>query len=1351
MRYALISLLFICFQSPLQSVSPRFRHLTVVDGLSSKWVRCIYRDKVGYLWIGTSDGLNRYDGISVKVYKFSLVDKSSINHNYITSIYEDSKGILWIGTQVGLNKYIRETDCFQRIYTIQNYISSYYELPNGTFYVGSPGGLFVFDPLTYKTNQVNNYMNIESIVRDNNGTFWLGTRSGLFHLDTVSYSFIKVHLSDNEPVVRSMYIDSKHQLWIGTENDGVFVLSGFDNLKNAFRIKNFRHIAGNSGSIRKGTVYDITQDEHQNLWIGVENGGVNIIHSDQLESDNPSFTHLEHNPYDISSIANNSIHSLYLDNQNTMWVGTFGNGLSYTNALNQKFAHYRQIPGSQKTISNNFINAIYDDEKYTYIGTEQGLNVYNKLKGVYFNYTSDEGNTNTINSNVVLSIFRDSRKNLWIGTYNGGLNLFNENSGTFKRYFLSQDQQNNNGKSNVTSIIESHDGLLWIATMGEGLVSYDYQNGRFNYYRFEAGKNGISCNWIYDIEEDKYGNIWIASTEAVDLFDRKNNVFTRYVNNVNDSNSISYNGAMFIFRDSKDHIWIGTSNGLNLFNDANNTFKYYSERDGLANNTVKAICEDHHANLWISTNRGISKFINGAGLPDTPEFVNYNISDGLQENEFNTGAAFRNKQGYLFFGGLNGYNVFHPDSIKENTFKPTIVLTNLLVSNKIVKPGDNSGILNKHISIADEIKLKKKYSVFTIEFAALNFIAPEKNQYAYYLEGFEKSWNYVGNQHAVTYTNLNPGKYVLRVKASNNDGIWNEEGISLKITILPPWWQSLIAKVIYLLVFIFAIYFFRKYTLISVNLKNKLWLEHKEKEQIEELGRLKLQFFTNISHEIRTPLTLIIGPLKEMIKKGNNSDNLNTIFRNASRLKILVDQILDFSKIENQMMKIQLVEKDIVEIVRNSLSNFSDMAVQKGINLVLESGLTRCVCNTDEDKIDKIITNIISNSVKNTPEGGIIKTVISYDKPTELLNIIISDTGCGIAPEEIKHIFERFFTSANTSIVKPGTGIGLNLTQKLVEMLNGTINVESESGKGTKFTIQLPVDIIHADHKPVSLNLVEKEKMMPDLQNGRHLMSKMNHDKTVLIIDDNEEMCNYVASILSSRYNIITETDSESALKNLSAIMPDIIISDVMMPVIDGFGLCSTIKNDLRFCHIPVILLTAKVTINDQISGYETGADDYIFKPFDGELLLARVKNLLAKKENLRRQLIGSDGVINTKAQISSLDSTFIEKIMQLINQHYSDPEFNVNHIIDKIGMSRSVFYGKFKALSNHSINDLIINFRLKKAEELIRTSGLTISEIAHECGFYDPAYFSRVFRKTYHVSPSDYKKSTFNPDKQIE
>lgn len=1313
----------------------KFRHLTEIDGLSSKWVKCIYRDRLGYLWIGTADGLNRFDGINIRTYKFSVTDSSSINHNFVSAIFEDRHGNLWIGTQVGLNKYIRNKDCFHRIKGLTNYVSSFLELGTGILYIGSPGGLFVMDPHTQRIWQVNNEVGIESMVKSGNHRIWAGTRDGLFLIDD-NFNFQKIALPLPEVRIRTLYVDSMHQLWVGTENTGLLVITNPNEKLKNFNVKSFRHNRKNPFSIRDGTVYAITQDPNKNFWIGIENGGVNILRANELMTNFPKFEHLEHNPFDSYTLCNNSVHAIYCDNQQTIWVGTYGNGLSYTNPMLQKFDHYRQVPGATMSLNNNFINALYDNEDYTFVGTEGGLNVWDKqLKKMWY-FTSKPDDSRTISSNVVWSIGVDSRNNVWVGTWNGGLNRWDTKRKIFERIkFFHTDSTGMAGNS-VTRIMESSDGLLWIATLGRGLFCYDYRTNTFTRYRFQREQNSLSCDWIFDIAEDKHGNIWIASTEAVDVFDRKKNHFRKYTYHPGNSGSISYNGALVLFRDSRDHMWIGTSNGLNVYDERSDGFRYYIEKDGLPNNSIKAICEDNRGNLWISTNRGISKFVGGSRLPSNPVFVNYTVSDGLQAYEFNARVAFKNSQGYLFFGGPNGYNVFHPDSMPENTFLPPVVFTNLYVFNSLVRPGDKTGILSENISYVKEIRLKKRWAVFTIEFAALNLIAPEKNQYAYYLEGIDRTWNYVGNKHSATYTYLPAGKYVLHVMASNNDGRWNKTGNSLKIIIVPAWWESLPAKVFYGLLFLLALYFFRKYTLISVSLKNQLWLEHREKQQMEELGRLKLQFFTNISHELRTPLTLILGPLKRLMDEGKMDEPLHTVYRNAFRLKTLVDQILDFSKLENEKMTIQLEDKDIVEIIRSALWNFADLSKQKGIQLHFNANATSCICKVDEDKIEKIITNLLSNALKNTPGGGEVKVGVQVEQSRIVM--FVSDTGQGISADEIKHIFERFFTSSNTMLTKGGTGIGLNLTHKLVELLGGTIEVDSRWGKGTTFTVQLPLNhISYVDMTPVNA------KVQPDIpvtQKTAEKLPRMTNRPTVMVVDDDEEMRDYLVSLLMQDYCVISESNPGKALEQLSNHMPDIVISDVMMTGMDGFEFCAKIKNDIRFCHIPVILLTAKTTIPDQIHGYETGADDYIVKPFDEKLLLSRIENLLEKMERIRRQLLLDNGEINRNTEIRSLDYAFMEKIMEVIHQNYMNADFNVNHIIEQMGMSRSVFYAKLRSLSAQSVNELITNYRLKMSVELLMNTHLSIREIAVECGFNDPAYFSRVFKQCFELSPKDYR-----------
>ncbi len=1318
----------------------RFKHLTVLDGLSSKWVKSIYRDKSGFLWIGTADGLNRYDGINFKVYKFSLNDTTSLNHNFISSIYEDKDGNIWIGTQAGLNKYIRSKDCFLRIRGINNYISSFYESQEGALYLGSPGGLFLYFPSNGKVIQLNNNIGIESIAFSPNANYiWLGTRNGLFRFYITQNLIEKVPFSTNHFRIRKLFVDVYNQLWIGTEGGGMFIIENpSEKQNNKLKIRNmeYKEVPIN---INSGTIYAMEEDDKHNLWIGIENGGIFIVPYDQLKKENPSCIHIEHNFFDKYSLGNNSIHSLYFDHQKIMWVGTYGNGLSYTSTLFNNFRHIRHIPGKDDALNNNFVNVIWDEKNFTFIGTEKGLNVYNKVKQKFYYYTYNPDVQYSISSNVVWALYRDSKGILWVGTWNGGLNWFDDKKGRFIRVKYDASDTDYLAGNSVTKIIESKDGIIWMSTMGKGLYSYQHNTKKFTRFRYQIDKNSISSNWIFDIAEDGKGNIWIATTEAVDIFYRKENFFKKIKYNPNDTNSINYNGAVCLYCDSKKNMWIGTSNGLNVYIDSLKIFKHYGERDGLANNSIKAISEDNKKNIWVSTNRGISQLVGGVTIPQQPVFINYTVNDGLQENEFNIRASFRNEEGWIYFGGPNGYNIFHPDSIKLNQSPPNVVFTNIYVFNKPIKPFDETKILSEHIESTSEIRLKKKYSIFTIEFSALNLIVPEKNQFAYFLEGMDKKWNYAGNKHSVTYTYLPAGTYILHVKASNNDGVWNPKEAILKIIILPAWWESTPAKITYVIIFLLILYFFRKYTIINTKLKNKLWLELKEKQKIEELGMLKHQFFTNISHELRTPLTLILGPVNKLIQEGNQSEWVNIIYRNAIRLKTLVDQILDLSKMEERMMKTQLMECDLVHIIDENIKNFIYLAQQKDISLNFISNVSKCIGKFDEDKIDKIITNLISNAIKNTPARGKIQVELSYKKQLQLM---VSDNGVGIASEEIKNIFERFYSSINTSISKPGTGIGLNLTHKLVEMLGGTIDVQSEKGIGTKFIITLPeVDISFFEENEFKFSYTGNNTRF-DRQ--KQIFSNVN-GSTIMIVDDDEDMCYYVASILGPTYNLIIFSNPQEAFQNLEKNMPHLIISDVMMAGIDGFEFCARIKSDIRFSHIPVILLTAKAGSVDEIKGLESGADDYIIKPFNNEILLLRVKKILTKKDRLRSEVILQDGKMNKVSNLNTLDYAFLERIMNIIKNNFSNPDFNINHIIEEMNMSRSVFYSKYKALSNQSISEVINLYRLNKSKDLLRNTQLSVGEVAMECGFNDPAYFSRLFKHEFGISPKDFRNEKKN------
>ncbi|MBN2524271.1 MAG: response regulator [Bacteroidales bacterium] len=1345
-------LLFLVCSLYSQDSEIKFRQITVEDGLSQNWIRCISQDKYGFMWFGTRDGLNRYDGYNFKIYKLDQKLKNSLSNNHIKVIFEDSRGNLWIGAQGGLNIYDRKRDEFIPLsFTLDYSIEAIAELSSGDLLIGSPEGLFFIDQEDMSFKELNTEMYVNAILIDNNNNIWLGTYSGLclFNQADCSVQVFRNRKDDkksiSENIIRSMAQDSQGRIWVGTDTKGLNLLRYIKEDPFHPEFINYSNHPDDPESIGKGAVLALLDDKEGNLWIGLENGGLDIIELDDFKENRCVFKHYLHNEGDSYSISNNSIHSIYRDKSGTIWAGTYAMGINYYNKLLHKFEHYKHLPNNSHSINNNHVNVIYDEADKLWIGTEGGLNVLDKKRKTIKHYTYDFRDDKTIGADPVWSILRDSYGNMWIGTWSGGLNLFDETSSTFTRYLHDENDENSIGGNSVFGLAQDQEGNLWIASMLGGLNRYDYGTNTFKSYLHEDGKNSISNNWVRDILISSYNEVWMSTMKAVDVFDINTGLFRSYTHDVSDTTSISYNGAVVIFEDSKRNIWIGTESGLNVYRRESNTFKSYFEEDGLPNNALTGICEDDNGNLWLSTNHGISKFVDGIHQPECPEFKNYDMWDGLQGNEFNRRSFCKGIDGRMYFGGTNGYNVFHPDSIKDNKWIPDVVLTGFYINNQSVDYRDKNSPLTENIHIAKEIRLLPKHMVFTIEYAALNYIASEKNHYAFILEGFEKEWNNVGTQRTATYTNLDPGRYVFKVKASNNDGYWNKEGRSLVITILPAWWQTWWAKALYALFILLALYFFRKYTLISVNFKNQLWKEHLQREKTEELNRMKIRFFTNISHELRTPLTLISGPIEQLINKGSKSKELELIKRSVFQLRKLVDQILDFRKIDSEEMPVKMQENDIVSCIKQTIFGFFDYAEQKGIKVIFRSGIHKLNMDFDKEKIDKIFTNLLMNALNYTQPGGTVSVNLTVhdEKPVKNeihLVIEISDTGKGIPKLEIDKIFNRFYTSDNQNDTLVGTGIGLHLTKSLVEMHGGEINVTSKEKEGTVFTVVLPA-------RNGKLEIARKEIVLQNNISGKSSKMKVenqkskieSHKKTIIVIDDNIDICSFIESILISEFNIIKEINPEQGMELILKYMPDLVISDVMMPGMNGFELCERIKSDIRISHIPVILLTAKATVEDHILGFDTGADEYIYKPFDIKLLRSRVRNMIRQKEVLRKHLIGMDGKINSDISVNSLDKSFMDKIFNIILDNHHNPDFTVNNIIDEIGMSRSVFYKKFKALSNSSIHDLIKQIRLKKACDLMNDNSLTIAEVAYRSGFNDPSYFSRVFRETYQVTPKDY------------
>ncbi len=809
--YFFIVFIFIVYTFDLKSQNEiKFKHLTVRDGLSQSWVKCIYQDKDGYLWIGTGGaGINKYNGYEFKVYKQDPKDNKSLSSNIINVFYEDKKGNLWVGAQNGLNIYDRETDRFLRYPVLLNEnILGIYEPQNGKLIVVANDIIYKINSENYSAKSIYSLEDGEyngdnfytKIIEDIKGNLWIGSiHNGIFLIDTINNNFVSFKHKENNPkslsdnYIHCIYRDSKDRIWIGTNSKGISLLNYENNNPSKIEFINLMHDPLNKNSINEGAIRAILDDNMGNLWIGTENGGLDILDLKEFEKGNVIFKHYLHIPNDETSISNNSIYSIYKDNVGTIWIGTYGNGLNYYNKLLFKFQHFRSTFGNKNCLNNNLVNVIFEEGDDLWIGTEGGLNLLDKNTGIFHHFVHDQNNDNTIGSNAVWALYKDSRNNFWIGTWAGGLNLFIRETNTFKRFLHDKDDPNTIGSNNVFGILEDKDGDLWIACMNGGLNKFDYKTQSFKKYLADGSGNCVTNNWVRTLIETSYGEIWISTSESVQLFNKEKEEFTTFIKDTANALSISYNGAIVLFEDSKRNLWLGTEGGLNLFIREDSSFIYYSKQEGLPDDAIKGICEDDHGNLWLSTNKGISKFINGTNHPENPEFKNFDIGDGLQGIEFNRRSFCKGKDGRMYFGGTNGFNVFHPDSIKDNLYKPNIIFTNFLIFNKPVEIGGEDSPLSKHISKTKEIVLPYKYSVITIEYSTLSYIVPEKNKYAYMLEGFDPDklgWNNVGSQRSATYTNLDPGKYTFRVKASNNDDLWNEQGISLKINILPPWWKT---------------------------------------------------------------------------------------------------------------------------------------------------------------------------------------------------------------------------------------------------------------------------------------------------------------------------------------------------------------------------------------------------------------------------------------------------------------------------------------------------------------------------------------------------------------------------------
>ena len=1317
-------------------------------GISQNSVNTITQDQEGFIWIGTDDGLNRFDGYKFDVFRHQSDNDQSISNSLIRALCTDSDGNLWVGAERGgLNLYNPQTDGFEIFDHVMGdghllSRSSIYDImidSDGLMWIATNHGIVHFSPRLksfVSTMEVNAGLTLYDIgildlMEDEGGVIWIGSDGhGLWKYDKMGERLDHYQTSEEGSLssnyVRALHEDELGNIWIGT-SDG---LNLYDPGNDNFILYKSLNQAGASVS---DDIWALSQDAKSRLTVGTDGGGLSIMVDGKFESFLPD-------DHEENSIEDNVIRDLYRDNTGNLWIGTFRKGVNLISHRQENFYFLEKGLNGLKNNSILDISASADD--YLWVGTDGGgLHQFNRATGMF---TQVRLSGYEESDQVVLSVLEDENRGLWMGTYEGGL-VHHTPTGHIRRFNAGSSTLANNS---VLALFQDSNGTIWIGTNG-GINYFDHSSQSI---KSLAGATTNSLldnqNSIRAIAEDERKNLWLGMMGGVKKIDLSTNDITTYYFEGESKNYLT----QAILNEGAGSFWLGTlGGGLIQFDPEKGIVENYSVEDGLPSNAVYGLQEDSHGKLWISTGKGIAKYD-----PSTAAFENYVDKDGYG-NQYNRGAHYEDELGYLWFGSTEGLNVFHPDSIQFNDEASNVAFTDLKIFNKSVDAGQD-GILENAINLVDRVVLDHTHSVFTLEFAGLNYANPGVSKYQIYLEGFDPGWRDIGEQRSATYTNLDPGEYIfhVRVADSSNGSLTNKR--DLQIIITPPWWKTWWAYTIYLVIIAAVLVFARQVIVYRERLKTNLKLEHMELTHLQEIDHMKSKFFANISHELRTPLTLILDPLKMMYDREAHpkvQKQLKTMIRNAQRLLRLINQLLDLSKIEEGSMALQKKRLDVVHWLRQVLPAFASFAEQHNIKFSSKLPASGLMMDFDQDKMEKVISNLLSNALKFTPDGGEINVYVGpideKDVPDNLnqkkcwLLLEVNDTGAGIPRKRIKYVFDRFYqVDGAHHREQEGTGIGLSLTKELVDLHGGEIVIQSKEGKGTTVSVYLPYS---SDCENDASSEVKKTKT--DLYNqlestvhsgGYGLSSvKAGHGAPlILIVEDNADVSGYIADQLGDQYRIKEAKNGKEGLDIAINSLPDLIVSDIMMPLMDGIELTKSLKSDQRTSHIPIILLTAKAEEDDVFEGIDTGADDYVVKPFDSKLLEARIKNIIKSRELLREKF-ADNKVINLEPKevaATPIDEMFLRKAIESVENNMSNSEFTVEDFGNEVGLSRMQLYRKLKALTDQSPNEFIRTIRLKRAAQLIHLNELTISQITYEVGFNDLQYFRDCFKKTFWCKP---------------
>lgn len=1370
--YGLTFLFFIVQAQETVAYSLAFKSPSILDALPSKDVQSVYQDSDGYIWISTRNGLFQFDGYSLTTYKSNLFAPGLLTNNNVFCVAEDRKHRLWIGTYSGLNVLDKKTGMIRKINNPQmngNGVPKILITRDGRILFATDWGVYEYQEETddfichggENTGNVLPATTIKSLLEDDRGDIWIGTwDSGLYRYESKTGKYFRYPPLNKQDSAHCIFQDSRNNIWIGTWRGGLVLL------KDAYRPDEttwvtFLHDEKRVSGISDNIIYALSEDTNtHSLWVGTRKG-LSVLPLADHYTGAETFSNYYPSESD-SSIASDEVASLVRDRQGLMWAGMIGGGINTVNTRKADF-NWDQLLEVKRMLKTTSVRSILlDDEGLLWLGIgTYGLGVKNRQTGKFTYYTQIPEFEKFSGISTITSMMQHSvTRHIWIAAYDGGVYEVDKQAPVSQRVknYSPPDAEWLAG-SCVFYIYEDSKHNLWFATR-TGVSMRTAEGKAVRLDTLQVGNSWMKNIHSVYLTEGSNGDIWVASnTHGVIRLrcdDKGHYTVSDYATTNGKLNSVY---ADCIYRDGKGRIWVGTGgSGLNLYDEATDSFLPVHAKWNLPGDVIVSIGSDKEDNLWLGTNAGLIKLSVGNDQ-EHATFRLYTTVDGLQDNIFIRSSLSVAADGEMFFGGHRGYNSFYPEKQQEQSFASSVMVTDIKIFNQSwgsLPDEERLGVSSLSPGFTNEIRLDYRHNNFSIEFSALEYANPDRNQYAYQLDGFDSDWQYTaGSKRFAYYNNLQAGTYTFNLKASNANGIWNNETLRMKVVILPPPWETWWAYTLYIICICGIIYYSFRVIRNRIRLRNALHLREMEQAKAEEVNHAKLQFFTNITHELLTPLTILSASVDELKRTAPvYKEQYRVMNNNINRLIRLLQQILEFRKAETGNLKLRVSQGDLVQFVHRSLDSFRPLMKKRDIQFSITCHHEQFNAYFDPDKLDKILYNLLSNASKYNRPGGMVGVQL-MEVEGRTARLIVKDNGPGISEEAQKDLFKRFYEGDYRKFKTIGTGIGLSLVRDLVTLHHGTIAVESEEGKGTVFTVNLPVlrasyaeeeveEILPENTNPTTDKLLrtdfEEDFAEDDLADEQSQKSSADSLRSLLIVEDNEELLQLMTKLLSTDYIVHTANNGKEAIHWVECEEIDLIVSDVMMPEMDGIEFCRYIKNKIETSHIPVILLTAKSKEEDRVEAYESGADGFISKPFNLSVLHARISNLLRSRERVgkdfKRQLVFEAKELN----YTSVDEDFLQRAIDCMNDHLDDPEFDQSKLLEEMHMTKSTFFRKLKSLTGLSYVSFIRNIRMKAACRIMEEKkSIRISELAYAVGYNDPRYFSSSFKKEFGMQPSEY------------